>query len=80
LVSLTNESVPEEYAMIRQNDEHLTKAGENYPNINSPEQYGKYLLSIYGEFDVIALKRFRIFYKGAPCGQIGLHSFIIRNL
>jgi hypothetical protein len=37
------------------------------------------LLGIYGDYEAISMKRFRILYKGEPVGQIGLHSFLVRN-
>lgn len=65
--------------MIQQNEKYLERHGEGYPNLKNANDYYRYLLNIYGDFQNIAMKRFTISYSGAPVGQIGLHSFCIHN-
>jgi hypothetical protein len=45
------------------NEKYLEAAGEGYPSIHNPKQYEQYLLSIYGNHEAIAMKRFRIMYN-----------------
>lgn len=79
LESVTNQNVDKEMSLITKNEPYLERAGEGYPNIRNTYQYEQYLLNQYGDYEAVSMKRFRVLYKGESVGQIGLHSFIVRN-
>ncbi|KAM3135582.1 hypothetical protein pb186bvf_012253 [Paramecium bursaria] len=61
------------------NKHHLQEYGEFHNEHKCSKDFYEYLLQIYGDFDTLKYRRWSIMFNENIIGQIGLHTFVIRE-